>query len=362
MKKIVLLVMFLSLLSGGGVFGWHWWTEGRFVETTDDAYVHADSTPVAAKLSGYVRAIHAVENRPVRVGDPLVEIDDADYAARLTQARAAVTARRAAVETVRGQTDLQTLVVRQAVSQIAIAKAEVERTNADRDRYAQLAKTSTASRQSYDHARSDYDKAVASLHAAEAAVATERGRMTVLAAQLKEAEQAIVEAEAAVRIAELDVENTRIVAPVDGIVGNRTVTVGQYVRAGTQLMVVVPIRDVYVEANFKETQIAHMVPGQQATLEFDAFPDHPVTGVIESFSPATGSRFSLLPPENATGNFTKIVQRVPVRIRLPQGALPDGAVRPGMSVIVGVDTRNGGQTRSAMGSGLSAAAAELPAR
>ena len=341
-KRVVLGAVMLGFASAGAGYGWYWWTEARFVETTDDAYVLADQSPVAAKVAGYVVRIAVDDNDVVKAGDPLVEIDGTDYAARAAQADADVAARFAARATFDEQKALQKRVIRQAETQIAVVRAELDRAKEDRDRYAKLARENAASRQKYDYAVADFEKATAQLAAAKAAVATERQKLALLDSQAREADEAVLVAEAAAQTAELDVENSRVTAPVDGIVGNRTVAVGQYVKPGTQLMVLVPIKDVYVVANYKETQIGAMAVGQMAEMEIDAFPGRTFTGAIDSFAPATGSRFSLLPPENATGNFTKIVQRVPVRIKFDPGTALIGAIRPGMSVIVKIDTRGKG--------------------
>ena len=343
-KRVVLGALMLGFASAGAGYGWYWWTEARFVETTDDAYVRADQSPVAAKVDGYVKRIAAAENVQVKAGDPLVEIDATDYAARAAQADAAVAARWAARTTFDDQIALQKRVVRQSEAQIPIAQAELTRAQEDRDRYAKLARENAASRQKYDYAIADFKKASAELDAARAAVATERQRLAVLDAQAREADEAVLVAEAAARTAALEVEHTHVKAPIDGIVGNRTVAVGQYVRPGTQLMVLVPLKDVYVVANYKETQVAAMKIGQKVEMKIDAFPGKTFGGTIDSFAPATGSRYSLLPPENATGNFTKIVQRVPVRIHFDPDTPMIGAIRSGMSVVVHIDTRGSGRS------------------
>lgn len=328
----------LAVLGYGGNYGWHWWTLGRFQETTDDAYVRADATLVAARVAGYVASVEVGDNQPVTAGQVLFRIDDADYKARVEQARAEVEARRAALAAAKTQQELQRSVIAQAEADVQAATAESERTGTDFGRYTQLAAKDAASVQKLDSARTDATKAKATLASSKAKLTAERDRVSLLAAQEAGAEAALNQAKAALQLAEIDLENTVVRAAVSGIVGNWQVRVGRYVQPATQLLAIVPLADAYVVANYKETQLDHMQAGQRVDMAVDSFPGRTVTGHIGSLSPASGAQFALLPPDNATGNFTKVVQRVPVRIHLRD--VPDSVVlRPGMSVALTVDTR-----------------------
>lgn len=350
------IIAIFSVLAGLGalLFAWNWWTVGRFIESTDNAYIEANMSLIAPKITGYVVEVPVVHNQAVRKGDILVRVDDRDYRARYDAAAANVAARRAAAIALTEQVKLQDSLIAEANARLQGAEAERVRSKADLDRYMQLATEGTVSRQRRDQAQADHAKAVASITASKASAAAERQRLTVFSSQIDEAKAAFQAAEADLKLAEIDLENTVIRAPIDGVVGNKQVELGQYLRPGQQILAVVPLRDVHVVANFKETQVAQMKIGQPVKLKIDAFKGQAVTGEIESFSPASGSRFSLLPPENATGNFTKIVQRVPVRIRVTSQDLV-GALRPGLSVTVEVDTRTKGDETTKDGQGLAAA-------
>ena len=338
-RKIVLTGVAAAALLGGGFGGWHWWTEGRFIQSTDNAYVHSDITVVSPKVSAYVREVRAAENQQVNAGDVLAVLDDQDFRAKVAEAEAAVAAQRAAFGTIDSKLDLQRALIDQAAATLASAEAEQRRTQQDFDRTRSLASDSWASRQKLETAEADLRKATAQVNRSRAALEAEKDQIGVLNASRTETEARLSQAEATLQSARNDLANTVIHAPVDGVVGNRGVQVGQYARPGVQLLSLVPLPDVYVVANFKETQLARMRPGQSVTVEIDAYPGKRLEGRVESFAPASGSQFSLLPPENATGNFTKIVQRVPVRIALPRDNALSGLLRPGLSVVAEVDTR-----------------------
>jgi membrane fusion protein, multidrug efflux system len=338
LKSRILLGIGVLGLSVGAYMGLGWWTEGRFIESTDNAYVQADIAVIAPKLGGYVTQVAVQDNQVVNKGDLLARIDDADARVRLAAAQAALERARAAASTAGVDIQRQAAAIAQARAQIAFAQADAARAKADLDRYAKLRAEQWASVQKFDTAKAQAAQASASVAAAEAGADTSAKQLRVLSAKQSEAVAQIHAAEAEVAAAQLDVDNTQIRAPMAGVVGNRTVRVGNYVRPGAQLMAVVPVREAYVVANFKETQLAAMRPGQLVSLEVDAYPGVTLTGRVESFAPASGSQFALLPPENATGNFTKIVQRIPVRITLDP--LPrDITLRPGMSVVAAIDTR-----------------------
>jgi membrane fusion protein (multidrug efflux system) len=343
MRKPVLLVALPLVALAAVAAGLHWYAYGRFFETTDDAYVQSDITTVSPKVEGYVREIRVVENQHVAAGDVLVVIEDRDFAARLAQAEAAVEASKAALVSLDSRLVWQQSMIDQASAAVGSAEAEERRAAQDWTRYKNLVSSDYASRQRTEQAEADARKAAASLVRARAALAAEKNQLGVVAAQKGEEKARLHQAEAAAVLARHALDDTVIRAAVDGIVGNKGVQLGQYVKVGTQLLALVPLPEIYVTANFKETQLAHMRVGQPVELAIDALPDRKVRGRVESFAPATGAKFSLLPPENATGNFTKIVQRVPVRIAIPAEARADGAIRPGLSVIVSVDTRGEGR-------------------
>lgn len=350
-KKIILPLIAAAIIGGGGYYGFYWVTEGQYHESTDNAYLQADEVAVSPKVSGYVGDLRVAENQPVRKGDLLLTIRDEDFRLELAKAEAALEARRSAVSTMEEQIILQEAAINQAAANVDIARVELERTSDDFKRYDDLVKKGAASRQKFDYAKADRQTAQAQVAAANATLAVEKGRLGVLRAQKIEAERAVKQAEAARDLAQQALDDTRIFAPFDGVVGNRSVQTGALVQPGEQLLVLVPLPGTYIVANFKETQISHMAPGQKVSVEVDAFPDAEIIGHIASFAPATGAQFSLLPPENATGNFTKITQRVPVRIELDDSKWVK-ALRPGLSVVVNVDTRNADGQQEAAGSGL----------
>ncbi|MGQ9366367.1 HlyD family secretion protein [Azospirillum sp. ST 5-10] len=343
MKKRLGLIVVVLLLAGAGWAGWSWWTDGRFLESTDNAYVEADITVVSPRIDGYVAAVAVEENQPVARGDVLLRLDDRDFRAKVDQARASAESVRASIATIDSRLALERALIAQAEADVASAEAELARARADRERYAALAGHNFASQQTLSNTVAEAEKARAALNRANAALAAERQQVRVLESERTAAEANLAEAEAALALARNDLERTVVEAPVDGIVGNLGARIGQYVHAGTQTMSVVPIREAYVTANFKETQIEGLRVGQPVHLRVDAYPDLEVTGRIASVAPASGARFSLLPPENATGNFTKIVQRVPVRVALPAEGPLAGHLRPGLSVVVTVDTREPGR-------------------
>ena len=340
-KKLILALFALVILGAGGHFGWQWWNHGRFVESTDNAYVAADMSVISSKISGYLQSLEAVENRPVKAGDVLFRIDDADFRAKLAQAEALLATRRAALDIVDRQLGTQQANIAEAEASLRSSRADLTRTDDDLRRYNQLASGQYVSTQKLETAQTDQRKAKAALDRAEAGRSAQRSQTAVLQANREQAMAMIAQAEAEVAMARLDLQNTVVRAPIDGVVGNRTAQLGQYVRPGVQLMVIVPVANAYVVANFKETQLRGLQPGQPAVIKVDAYPGKLLQAHIDSLAPASGAKFSLLPPDNATGNFTKIVQRVPVKLVIDKtaGDLPDYLV-PGMSVLVEIDRRS----------------------
>ena len=340
MRKIAFFAVVVVVLVLGASGGWLWWTVWRFIQSTDDAYVQSDITVISTKVEGYIQEVRVESNQTVTAGQVLFVIDDRDFAAKVAQAEATVATEDAAVDTYDSRLDLQRAMIDQAKAEVAAAEAEKGRTGRDYQRYQQLAASDYASKQRFETAQADDEKAAAALAQKRAAVVAALGSLRVLRAQRDEEKARRQQAHATLDLAKNDLDNTVIRAPVAGVAGNRAGQIGQYVKAGTQLMALVPLPEVYVTANFKETQLTRMRPGQAAEIAVDAYPDQPLKGRIESFAPASGAQFSLLPPDNATGNFTKIVQRVPVRIALPTDTPLARLLRPGLSVTVTVDTRS----------------------
>ncbi len=342
MKRTVAIVLALLVLGAGLAGGFYWWRVGRFLESTDNAYVEADISVVSPKVQGYVREVRVSDNQRVAAGDVLVTVEDRDFAARRSQAQAQLAAQQAAVATVEHEIVQEQAMIAEAEAAVASAEADRLRAQQDLARYRMLTEKMAASQQRLETAEADARKGDAALLKAKAALAAERNRLPVLDSQKQEAEAKLEQLRATLDLARIDLEDTVIRAPIDGVVGNRSVQIGQLVKPGTQLLAVVPLPSVYVVANFKETQVERMRIGQTVSITVDAFPGSAITGTVESFAPASGSEFSLLPPENATGNFTKIVQRLPVRIAVPATNPLAGLLRPGLSVAAEVDTRGAG--------------------
>jgi len=320
-------------------FGHYYLTTGRYLETTDDAYVKADSTIIAPKVSGYIAQVLVGDNQPVTAGQVLAKIDDRDFRAALRQAEADVAAAEAAVRNLDAQLALQQPIIEQGTADVVAAEANQKFAQEEQTRYDGLMKTGSGTVQRAQQTDAAMRASNAQLqHARSGLLAAER-RVDVLTTQLAQAAAQRDRAAAMEQQAALNLSYTAVTAPVDGTVGARSLRVGQFVQAGTQLMAVVPLDAVYVVANFKETQLTHVRGGQPVELTIDGFHGTRLRGHVDSLSPASGLEFALLPPDNATGNFTKIVQRVPVKIVLDDHNLK-GLLRPGMSAEPTVDTRS----------------------
>lgn len=341
MKKPVLLVAAAVALFAALGGGWRWASEWRYWQTTDDAYVEGDITNMAPKVSGHVVQVAVGDNQSVRAGDVLVRIDDRDFKAKVAEMRALLAARKAALAQLDDRVAVQQASLVQAGAGIASAQADLARSRADLARTQRLVKDDYVSRQRFDTQAAEAAKAEASVKGSNAQALGAKRQLAVLEAERDITSAQVEQAEAQLDQAQSDLDATVIRAPVDGVIGNRVVREGMYVRTGQHLLSVVPLATVWVDANYKETQIGRMHPGAKAEIEVDAFPDVVVVGTVTGFSPASGAKFSLLPPENATGNFTKVVQRLPVRIELPADNPLAGRLRPGLSVTARVDTRTG---------------------
>jgi membrane fusion protein (multidrug efflux system) len=293
---------------------------------------------ISPKESGYVKEVLFEDNQTVKPGDLLVVIDDHDFQAKAAQAEAQVLLEKASAETLKSDRHAQEAMIREEHANIAASEANVEKSAKDLKRFKNLAAEGAISAQSRDAAESAYKQAKAERDKFVSARQGAESRLSSLDARINESGARLKAAEAALELARIDLGNTRIVAPFNGIIGNRSVQIGQLVQPGSALAYLIPADGLFVEANFKETQVGHMQTGQAATITVDAFPDRRFEGTVDSFAPASGSEFSLLPPENATGNFTKIVRRVPVKIRFKQDA-DLKMLRPGLSAVVQVRVR-----------------------
>ncbi|PRN07467.1 hemolysin D [Pseudomonas sp. LLC-1] len=330
----------------------YWLTTGRYLETTDDAYIRADWVALSPRVAGYVAKVEVDDDQPVNAGDVLVRLQARDYQARLDQAqagvaeaRAALTATQASQQVAAERINQQQQAILQAEAAVQGAAAEHLRSELDMQRYRGLVRDDAATVQRLESASAAASQAQAALQGAQAALREQRAQLAMAKARsaqadatLKQKEAALAHALARQRLAEQDEQDTVLRAPIDGVVGQRRVRAGQYVVPGQPLLAVVPLQQAYVVANYKETQLAHMRAGQPVEIRVDTFASQPLHGHVASFSPASGNVFALLPSDNATGNFTKIVQRFPVRILLDK-PLDGPQVLPGMSVVTTVDTR-----------------------
>ncbi|WP_243367959.1 HlyD family secretion protein [Microvirga solisilvae] len=338
-RKPVIMAIAGAALLFGGYEGYNWWTDGRFMVSTEDAYVQADITILSAKVSGYVSSVAVSNNQSVKAGDLIAKIDDGDYRFALQSAKDKLATQQSAIERIGRQIEAGRASVAQADAQVASAQAGLERAEGDFNRQQQLARSDYTSRAALENAKAARDQADAGVKSAQAALVAAKANVDVLDAQQNEARRVAAELQTSVQKAERDLSFTEIRAPADGVIGNKAVEVGTLVQPGARLAALVPLTSVHVDANFKETQLASLKVGQKVKIEVDAFPDADIVGTVESVSPASGAVFSLLPPENATGNFTKIVQRVPVRVAVNPEVAQQGLLRPGLSVVVDVDTR-----------------------
>ncbi|WP_431104587.1 HlyD family secretion protein [Roseateles noduli] len=331
-----------AVVLGAGAYGAHWWTVGRFHEETDDAYVGGDVTVIGAKVTGYITELPVTDNQFVHAGDLLARIDSRDYQAALQRAIGAVEAQDAAIANLGAAAALQQAVIAKARAGIDAASAEEQRARDDFARYKDLVGRAAVSVESSQRAEANFKTAQAGSARARAEQQAAERQLDVIATQKRQAQAALDQARAERDIAQLNLGYTELRAPRDGYIGNRKARLGTYVGVGTPLLSVVPAQGLWVDANFKEDQLARMTTGQPVTIRADAWPGVVLHGTLGSLAPATGSQFSVLPAENATGNFTKIVQRVPVRIQLDPADDRLGRLRPGLSVVVEIDTNHAG--------------------
>lgn len=339
LRRVAIALVSVLAVGAAAAGTHHWWTAGRFVESTDDAYVGGDVTVIAPKVAGFIATIEVQDNQAVRAGDVLATLDDRDFITARERAAAGVQGQQALLRNLAATRQLQLAIIEQARAEIDGADAELDRARQDQQRYGNLVSSNAISRQAYERAEATLKQAVALRERAQAALQAAQRQLEVLATQQLQAEAALAAANADLQAAELNLGYTVLRAPIDGAVGNRAARVGAYANTGTRLLSLIPASGLWVDANFKESQLAHIRPGDPATVVADILPGRPLRGRVQSLAPATGSQFSLLPPENATGNFTKVVQRVPVRIVLDAGDASQVPLLPGLSVTAKVSTR-----------------------
>jgi membrane fusion protein, multidrug efflux system len=340
-RHLALAGLALALTLGGIGYSRYWWTVGRFIESTDDAYAGGNVTAVSPHVAGFVAQILVTDNQRVQAGQLLIRLDGRDFQAALDHAQAVATKQQAALAGLEAKYVLQQAMVRKAEADLNAKAARATFAGADAVRYRDLAATTFGTRQNAERASAADEEAQSVTKSAQAGLAAARQQLTVRDAEIAEARASVAQAKADVETARLNLSYTEIRSPIDGFVGNRAAQVGAYIANGAYLLSVIPAQGLWVDANFKEGQLAHMRRGQPATVVADVLPGTTFQGHVESLAPGTGAVFSVIPPENATGNFTKIVQRVPVRIALDNGAASLGELRPGLSMTVSVDTRPG---------------------
>jgi membrane fusion protein (multidrug efflux system) len=342
-KRTVLVALAILAVIVGVKLTNDWWTVGRFIEGTDDAYVGGDVTIIAPKVPGFISLLAVADNQQVRKGDLLLRLDDRDYRAALARAEAAVALQQAGLANLEATRQLQEAMVAQSQAEISATDAEINRSHDDEVRYQNLVATGTESVQSFQKADADYKKALAAGEKAHAALSATQRQLEVIATEKQQVLASLDQAKADRDLAQLNLSYTELRAPIDGVVGNRSAQFGAYATTGSQLISLVPIHGLWIDANFKESQIAGMRPGSSATVKLDSIAGQTFHGHVVSIAPATGAQFSVLPPENATGNFTRIVQRLAVRIVLDDEMMTSAQLRPGLSVTATVDTRRDGK-------------------
>ncbi|UVC07868.1 HlyD family secretion protein [Rhizobium sp. TH2] len=340
-RRLVLSALVLAAIGAGSWYGHAWWINGRFMISTDDAYIAGDITNIAPKVMGYVAKVNVVANQQVKAGDVLVTLDNGDYRIAAEQAEAQIATQRLALKRFDAQIEAAQASVKQAEASQTALQATLRGAEITLSRQQDLATKKAGIRAELDNAKIAVDQAKANLAGADSAILTAQANISVVSAQKAEAESQIRSLELTRDKAERDLSFTVLKAPYDGVIGNLAVQDGDLVSPGQRLAALVPVEQLYIDANFKETQVEGIKPGAKVAIHVDAIDDHVIDGTVESISPASGAVFSLLPPENATGNFTKVIQRLPVRIAIPKAALDTGNLRAGLSVVVDIDSRTG---------------------
>jgi len=339
-KQLVLICLACAFAFGVSGYGYYWWTTDRFFQSTDDAYVGGDVTPISPHIAGFIAEVAVKDNELVRAGQLLVRLDDRDARAAADHAQAVLDQRAATLASLQAKDELQQSMIQQASADLDAKTAQAAFAKVDADRYRTLALSNYGSRQDAERTHALDQQARAGVTSAQAALAAAKQQLSVLNADIAEASAAVAQALADLQTALLNLGYAEIRSPIDGYVGNRAARVGAYVSQGAFLLTIVPSHGLWVDANFKEDQLTSMKPAQAATVVADTLPGHVFHGHLLSLAPATGAVFSVIPPENATGNFTKIVQRVAVRIALDDADRNLSTIRPGLSTIATIDTRS----------------------
>lgn len=340
-RRFVLMGIVGLLALAAASYAAYYLMVGRFYISTDDAYVRANNTMLGARVAGHIAAILPGDNALVRAGDVIFRIDDGDYRIAVDAARTRIATQQATIERIGRQVAAAESSVEQAQAQLVSAQAGLKRADLDYDRQQALSTKGFASRATFEVSEAGRDQGAAAVRSAQAAYDAAKSNVDVTKAQQAEARAQLAELQTQLAKAERDLEFTKVRAPVDGTFSNRLVNTGDYINVGQRLGNVVPLAGVFIDANYKETQLKRIRTGQRVTIKVDAYGFRKFTGIVDSISPAAGSVFTLLPPDNATGNFTKIVQRLPVRIRVPDSVAKQGLLRAGMSVYTTVDTSEG---------------------
>ncbi|NLS01123.1 HlyD family secretion protein [Rhizobium sp. P38BS-XIX] len=338
LKKPVGLLIGIAILAGAGWYGNYWWQTGRWQQTTDDAYVGGNTTALSPRVSGHVEEVLVEDNQLVKAGQLLVRLDPSTYKTALSRAEALVKQQQASLDNLHAQLTMQASLVKQAEADLAAKKAAANFTGIDAERYRNLASQSTGTEQNAQKAVMADTQAKAAVDASDAGLTAARQQIDVLNTQIEQAQAALESARQDVETARLNLGYTEVRSPIDGYAGNRAAQIGAFVSDGSYLLSVIPAGGLWIDANFKEDQLAVIKVGQTVDVVADIYPGHTLRGRVSSIAPATGATFSVIPPENATGNFTKIVQRVPVRIALDDAAPQAQVLRPGLSTTVTVDT------------------------
>ena len=338
-RRRLLIGAATAVVIAGAAYGARWLTVGRFMETTDNAYFQADSAAVAPKITGYIASVEVGDNQVVTAGQAVARIDDRDYRIEQAQAEADVAQAKAELDNIAAQIDQQKARLAQTAAALASSGASAEFAAQEAGRFDTLVGSGAVSLKQAQQAQSERKRANAAVAESQAMVQETQKQVAVLESGRLKADAALQHAQAGLEQAKLRLSYTILAAPIAGAVGDRSVRIGQYVQPGTRLLTVVPVRDTYLVANFKETQLRNMVRGERVAISIDTYAGLDVTGTVDSLAPGTGAQFALLPAENATGNFTKIVQRVPVKIVIDRDSLKGIELRPGLSATVTVDTR-----------------------
>ncbi len=347
LRNAALAVGALIVAAAGVVYGLEWWTTGRFVESTNNAYVRGEITPISPRVSGYVTELLVSDNEQVDKGDVLLKIEDDEHIQQIAGLEAEIERLNSEVSVLEGRKSLQSYMVQQAGAEVAIAEAERDRAAAELERSKRLSRSGNTSAQTHELNIAAHSRALGEIARSNARLQAASTQITILEAEEKKLGALLRKAEAELNILKIRLDDTIIRAPVAGVVGNRSVRTGQLVEPGRFLMAIVPLDGVWIEGNFKETQLTRFEEGLPVDIKVDTFPNAKIVGTVSGLSPASGAEFSILPPQNATGNFTKIVQRIPVKISIDPNNPVSGRLIPGMSCTVKVDTKAGSQSRVA---------------